>query len=274
VPAKTAAARSAATRKAWLSRKRAQSTGLEGLSGTGRGKLGTKTNPVSAGGDVELAAKLLAQGKHVQLDQPKSVSTLLDRLADMVREASDKGENAPNFNLCKVSVPKTNLFCAKSKGIPRIRMPQLSGEPIPGSKADKLKRDDRGKVDLGPGFRAHLKKSGHKIQGDTVRADHLRASQNELNGPKVGGISRAITQNPNLFAKADPMFVSSDDYIVDGHHRWAAEVAYDLQDNVPGDVKQKVDRVDMSIIELLAEANRFAEEWGIPQASAKEPKKR
>ena len=36
-----------------------------------------------------------------------------------------KGGKAPNFNLCNVSVTGSNLFCAESKGIPRIQMPQL-----------------------------------------------------------------------------------------------------------------------------------------------------
>jgi hypothetical protein len=38
----------------------------------------------------------------------------------------------PKFDLCKVTVKGTNLFCVESKGIPRIKMPQLAGVPAKG----------------------------------------------------------------------------------------------------------------------------------------------
>lgn len=72
--------------------------------------------------------RALAENKKVVLDQPREVATLIDKLSKITKEMVAKGEKAPNFNLCNVSVKGTNLFCAESKGIPRIKMPQMDSE--------------------------------------------------------------------------------------------------------------------------------------------------
>ena len=59
------------------------------------------------------------------------------------------GKDAPDYDLCQVTVADTNMFCLESlqtkeypEGIPRVEMPQLSGTPVPGSQADALDRAD------------------------------------------------------------------------------------------------------------------------------------
>lgn len=219
---------------------------------------------VDVGADVNKAADLLAQGKKVKLDQPRSASVLLSELARRVQAAKDAGDKAPNFDLCKVTVRNTNLFCAESKGIPRVKMPQLSGKPTPGSAGDALPKDDRGEINLAEHFREMLAMRGIKVSDERQLASFLRASQIELNGGKVAGMTKALEAG-----RLPPgrLFVSSDDYIVDGHHRWAANIGVDIGDNKLGDVEMDIARVNMTIIELLDEANRFAAEWGIPQAA-------
>jgi GNAT superfamily N-acetyltransferase len=209
--------------------------------------------PVKVGGDVQKAA---------QLDQTRAVSTLLDELAEMVRQAEAAGDKAPNFDLCKVSVPGTNLFCADTKGYGRLEMPQLGGKPLPGTPAAEMEPDSRGDVDLAPAFRDMLQAQGVEVTDETVPASHLRASQNELNGAKVAGIAGAI-RGPGLEGETR-IYVSSDDYIVDGHHRWAAYVGVDADDNELGDITMDVTRVDMPITELLHQANAFTEDMGMP----------
>ena len=54
------------------------------------------------------------------------------------------GEKAPVYDLCKVSVRGTNLFCADALDIERDKMPQFLAFPKPGSEADKLPRRPRG----------------------------------------------------------------------------------------------------------------------------------
>jgi hypothetical protein len=92
-----------------------------------------------------------------------------------------------------------------------------------------------------------------------VLPSHLRASQSELVADKVAGMAQA-----KKAGKIPPgrIFTSNDNYVVDGHHRWAVDVAQDLADgnaDAPMDVRQ----VDMPILQILAAANAFAHDMGI-----------
>lgn len=218
--------------------------------------------------DVETAAWALANGHEVELNQPRQVSTLLDKLAKMADDAAARGEKAPNINLCNVSVAGTNLFCADAHGIERVKMPQLKQVPTPGSKADTLPKNSKGEADVTSQFVESLKSGGYKVESGTESAAYLRSTQNELVGTQVGGMVRAIREG-KLSVDKEPLIVSRDNYIVDGHHRWAAAVGVDLLDNKLGDVSMPVLRVDAGIIELLARAKKFAGDWGLPQKAAK-----
>jgi hypothetical protein len=197
-----------------------------------RAKLGA--DGVITTDNVEDAVRALFEKKKVQLNQPRQVSTLLERLGDIAARMIKLGEKAPNFNLCSVSVQGTNLFCAESKGIPRIQMPQ-----VPKAKME--------------GFRDWLSQKA-LVTDETEKASYLRATQDELNGASVALLARAI-QGGKQFDRA--IFVSQDNYILDGHHRWAAEVGLDAANNVLGDRDMKVQRVDMPIVDLLAAAEEY-----------------
>lgn len=215
--------------------------------------------------DVNEAARILGQGGRVELDQPDEVSTLLVKLKALTDDAISHGEKAPNYNLCGVTVKGTNLFCAESKNVPRVKMPQLTGHPIAGSLADSLPKDKRGNVDLSSAFRDHLTKGlGIKVTDTTAKASHLRASQNELNGAKVAGIFQA--RHEGTYDEA-PLWTSRDNYIIDGHHRWASVVADGIGEG-QDDLDIPITQADIGITDMLAEANAFAKKWGIAQADA------
>jgi len=122
-----------------------------------------------------------------------------------------------------------------------------------------------------------------------IAANELKATQSDLIGSKVAGMWWALSKNPNWQAeqlqqcgpsqsscKADvippmdtsstkgitaPIFVSSDNYILDGHHRWATIIAASrFFPNVTMCVRQ----VNAPITELLNEANNFTAKFGIP----------
>lgn len=214
--------------------------------------------------DIDVAVRELHAGRKVILNQRREVSTLIEELGRVAREMVDKGEKAPDFDLCNVSVKGTNLFCHDSKGIPRMHMPQLSGIPLPGSKADKLPKDKHGGVNIAGEFQKHLDALGYKTEDVDERADYLRATQNQLNGVKVAGIANAMRAGK---LKDRRLYVSKENYIVDGHHNWAAKIAVDFDDNKTGDLKMPVARVNVDILTLLEVSKKFAKEWGIPQAS-------
>ena len=159
----------------------------------------------------------------VSVKQRREVSMKIDDLAKKSAEAKANGEKAPNFNLCDITIPGTNLYCGGNKGIPREQMPQFKGKPQPGSIADGLPKDKDGEVDTEAMFKKMLEDKGIKVSEPTqVPADQLKATQTELVGPKVAGMSKALDTDPNHPGITAPIYVSSDGYVLDGHHRfWA-----------------------------------------------------
>jgi hypothetical protein len=67
----------------------------------------------------------------------------------------------------------------------------------------------------------------------------------------------------------DPIFVSRDGYVIDGHHRWAAVVNVDAADGTLGQDSMPVVVIDLSIHEALADAKVFTADFGILAKSAK-----
>lgn len=239
-----------------------QGGGVDPTCGADSKGEGTKERPVRCGADIHCAAKALAEGKHIQLNQPEQVSTLMDKMHAMVQEAVAKGEDAPKYDLCKVSVPGTNLFCAETVGIPRAQMPQMRGTPVEGSHAATLPRNKEGKVDIGKEFVQHIKDLGIEVEETSVRASNLRASQNEIDGARVAGLVK--TRSIDDLRKR-PIFVTSDNYVIDGHHHWAAIVGHGAAKDK--DYKVPVYRMDMGIGEAISRANSFAKEKGIKPKS-------
>lgn len=195
----------------------------------------------------------------------QQISTIIDKLAELGKQAKEKGEKAPNFNLCQVSVPGTNLYCDGNKGIPREDMPQFKGTPEPGSPADKLPKDENGEADTEEFFKEMLNKQGIKVSEPTeVPADRLKATQSELVGPKVAGMSKVLADpnHPAYEKITAPIYVSNDGYVLDGHHRWAAIIAHNAS-NPNNQIPMKVRVIDEPIIPLVKRSNAFAEAMGI-----------
>lgn len=222
--------------------------------------------------DINEAIRLIQKGKTVELPDTRSVNTLLEKLAKIAKDAKEKGEDAPNYDLCKVTVKGTNLFChdrvrtaEHPEGIPRIAMPQFSGEPVPGSTADKLPKDEKGGVNAADAFIEHLKSLGIGTQRTVEQAARLKATQAELIGTKVAGMMTKKKFDP----RKGTIFVSRDHYVIDGHHRWAAAVGLDAEDNALGDIEMNVIRVDAPISEILHISNKWTKKFGIAPKAAK-----
>lgn len=200
----------------------------------------------------------------------QKISTVIDDLAKMGAEAKAKGEKAPNFNLCKVTIPGTNLYCDGNKGIERADMPQFKGTPRPGSPADKLPKDENGEADTEEFFKQMLNKQGIKVsEPQTVPPDRLKATQSELVGVKVAGMSKVLDdpKHPAYDKITAPIYVSNDGYVLDGHHRWAAVVAHNAA-NPDRQIPMNVRVIDEPIAPLVKRSNEFAEYIGIRAKAA------
>jgi hypothetical protein len=198
--------------------------------------------------------------------QKKEISMRIDKLAELAKQAKEKGEAAPNFNLCKITVTGTNLYCEGNAGIPREEMPQFKGKPSPGSPASKMPTDASGEVDTEPVFKKMLEQKGIKTAETEIPSDRLKATQSELVGAKVAGMSKALEKDPNHPAITAPIYVSRDGYVIDGHHRWAAVTSAAIANGKPANMKVIV--IDMDIKDAIPMANKFAEEIGVAAKKA------
>ena len=204
------------------------------------------------------------------------VSMKIDQLAKAAADAKAAGEKAPNFNLCDITIPGTNLYCKGNKGIPREDMPQFKGYAKPGSIADKLPKSSDGEVDTEAQFKVLLKRNGVAVsEPQSVPADQLKATQTELVGAKVAGMTKALETEPNHPKITAPIYVSNDGYVLDGHHRWAAVTSSAVASGKPAMMNVRV--IDLPIKELVKISNDFADQIGIQQkkadANAEAPKK-
>jgi hypothetical protein len=216
---------------------------------------------------MDTSAKPLSQVTPIERQQ---ISTIIDKLAELGKQAKEKGEQAPNFNLCQVSIPGTNLYCDGNKGIERGDMPQFKGTPQPGSPADKLPKDESGEADTEEFFKQMLNKQGIKVSEPVaVPPDRLKATQSELVGVKVAGMSKVLADpNHPAYGKITaPIYVSNDGYVLDGHHRWAAVVAHNAS-NPNNQIPMNVRVIDEPIEPLVKRSNAFAEKMGIKAKKA------
>jgi len=238
----------------------------DAAEGNFKGQGDTEDSPLKTS-NVNVAAAALGAGKFIQLDQKQSVGTLLDKLATIANEAKAAGKDAPNYNLCQCQVADSNIFCAGNKGIGRDLMPQLKGVPVPGSPADSLPKDKNGDVDLTAGFIAHLADLGITSHPDTVAVDLLHSTQNELVGTKVAGIMKA--GEAGKLTEQAPYIVSMDNYLLDGHHRWAAQVGQQYDPAVPNQtISADVTRVHSDIGTIVGLAHAYALAQGVPPKDA------
>lgn len=237
-------------------------------------KLSASTNNdkfLGKGSDVFTGPTTDAESFVGSARKQKRVNAFINKLSKQTAEAKTAGQAPPNFNLCEISIPGTNLFCQRELGIPRHDMPQLKGTPAPGSIADKLPKAPNGEVDSEAMFKKYLEKSGHKITPTTVDVTQLKASQTELVGAKVAGMRDALENLPPEKTKGitAPIFVSKDGYILDGHHRWAALVGVAMGKNSKNPpVMMDVQVIDIDAKEMIDITNKFTEKIGIKAKAA------
>jgi hypothetical protein len=110
-------------------------------------------------------------------------------------QAKTKKNNNPD-NMCRKS-----SFCRGSQKIPRRLMPQIYDTKKFSQKIFK---------------RFHIRSKTLKMPTGS-----LKPSQNEINRKIVKKVVKTLKASPTKGQK--PIVVSKDNFVVDGHHRWAAQ---------------------------------------------------
>jgi len=234
---------------------------------------GTAKDPIDVKGNVQEALRQLAQGKHVRLNRPTELTLLMQAIQRHAAETEAAGkDDKPDWDFGRLSVKGTNLFAAQNKGIRRINMPQFSGLAEPGTHAAQVAGGAGKFADLTDEFEQHLKDRGINVTRETMPAAHLKATQSELVGAKVAGFANAfLHNNPKaVAAMKEPIMVTKDGYVIDGHHRWGANMLVDAVDGrLASDTPMNVRKVDMEIGAMIPYANAWAHQVGIASAAAK-----
>lgn len=122
---------------------------------------------------------------------------------------------------------KDQPACEDNLGIPRSQMPQLGFGAI-------------------PAFVEWLEKKGIRSKARVIEVGKLRATQREINADKVESIARG-----GEAVGGDPIPVSREGFILDGHHRWAALLSRNPRNRI------KTVQIDAPIRPLLKLANKF-----------------
>lgn len=149
-------------------------------------------------------------------------------------------------------------------GPKRIDMPQLSGVPLPGSKAAALPHAPGQEVDLTDQFEKELRAAGVAVQDTAVPVSDLKPTQDQLVMSKVAGLAKYMLTAPKDSPVFEPIFVSADNHVIDGHHRWAARTVVDRINGTHTDMA--VRKIGLSIADALPVATEFMGEWGLPRA--------
>lgn len=178
--------------KANLAKRAEQIHGTDYKKGRKFGK-GTADDPIAVGHDLDRAAKLIMEGKHVRLADDEKFRTVIEKVGELANAPENKEKG---FNLCLASVPDSNLFCKIHKGLRRVKMPQAEGVPDDGTPADAIsefKNGEKKKVNLLPELKEKLLTGlGYEMRDTRIKASHLAASQSEVDGRIIGNDKKVI----------------------------------------------------------------------------------
>ncbi len=114
-------------------------------------------------------------------------------------------------------------------GIPRSSMPQIDGEWI-------------------HEYLAFLEDHGIEVEFKSVKVHSLKMTQSEINKDKVIALADVYKKKKKL----NRVFVSKDGYVVDGTHRFIAQLNVDRQSMF------RVIQIDMNILDIIRISKHFS----------------
>jgi predicted ABC-type ATPase len=168
-------------------------------------------------------------GKHPEVE-PENVSALFMKMAD----------RTDHPDITEIKIEGTLLFGDEGMGIARKDMPQI----------DK---------DLRPEFLDDLEKDGITSEKEKVDPKTLKPVQKEVSGSRAGAIYNKYREEGKI-PKQDRILISKDGFVIDGHHTWAASVAFSF-DNPSAEIP--VYRLSVNAQEALDASLAWTQSKGI-----------
>lgn len=216
---------------------------------------------------IARAGKEVAKHNQGQHDQ-KTHGSWADGIADAINNGEHpkvEAENVSAFlmaaakrddhpDLTELSVEGTLLFGDEGKGIARKDMPQIPGK-------------ERGR------FLAEIEESeGITATAEEVDPTTLKPVQKEISSSRSGAIYNKFREDGGIPA-GERILISSDGFVIDGHHTWGASVAFAF-DN-PG-TTLPVYRLSVTADEAMAISLEWSKANGFEGQAidAKEPAKK
>lgn len=134
-----------------------------------------------------------------------------------------------NPDLTNLEIVGTHFYTGDNMGIPRDKMPQ-----VPSGLKDE--------------FLAEMDKQGISYKRVDVSPQALHPIQSEISASKSAQIMLSLQEKGIGDDDKSRIIVSSDNYVIDGHHRWAAILTMSLRDS---SVKMPVIKVNVPAKELI-----------------------
>ena len=192
---------------------------------------------------LALRDKQIREGTAPEAPSPFKTSEVVDRtaeglkseipaplLAKVLESMADRTDD-PNIALIKVDVPWVKLG-RESLGLTRNQAPQ-----VPATMKQK--------------FLSDMEARGVKIYREELSASPLTPTQTEISGRAAGQIMRRMEAGQDRFADdfdAGAVIISADNYVIDGHHRWAGQVASEMAGSTS---RMRALRVGLNAKELI-----------------------
>lgn len=157
------------------------------------------------------------------------------QVTEVLRAAADRNDDP---DLTDLKVEGTLKFGGDGLGFARTEMPVLGSAHLPGYIANVRSRDI-------------------KVSDDKVEPQDLKPMQSEVSARSVGKMMKGMEAGT---MPEKPVVVSSDNFVVDGHHRWGAATAISF--DRPG-MTIPVIRIDMDGRTLRTDALSWNAQQGI-----------
>jgi hypothetical protein len=190
-------------------------------------KPGRKPDP---SGTLEERAEKLANGERIQVTKSE---------AKKIMKIMAKRDDDPD--LTNMHIEDTQLYDEDNLGIPRKQMPQVPS-------------DTKG------AFINEMEKRGARVQRGVADPAKLHPIQAEMSASKVGLIMKKLREKGVKTDDGGRIVISKDNYVIDGHHRWAAAAMLTFEGNP---IKLPVIKVDINHRELIAATLAWNEASGI-----------